>query len=470
MAWERKALEMERNLTVTQIRALPAKRDLIGFGNHLYLDVAASGSKSWTVIYRDPNKRIETASGKQVGMKRWFGLGSFDQGMMPKEARDLADATMVKVRRGIDVVAERAQNRIDALVSTKLFSDVAKLEIAARNTTRWKQNADKGNRHGTAQKWEAQFMLHLPTIWSMPIRNITDDVAVAAMKVVFAKSIAIYDAQVSNAAAVMDRAIADRHHPGPNPFRFKGHLDKRVGDRVVSKAVKAGKADTKVPSMRFEDAPAFVAKLIGLTGMIPRCLAFLSLTGVRTDEARCARMSEIDWDNKVWLIPASRMKASEDHAVPLADEAMAILLAIRAERGEQLGEFIFSSNGGATPIEYKAMYKKMCGPATKMQNGKKVWTGNMGLQGIACPHGMRSTFTTWAEEQVLPGTDTPRWSEKAITQSIAHAHGNASDRSYLRSPLMKQRRVMAQEYASFLCTPPQVTDSGSNVSAFKKAA
>lgn len=463
----KKGPQMERNLTVTQIRALPAKRDLIGFGNHLYLDVAASGSKSWTVIYRDPNKRIETANGKQVGMKRWYGLGSFDLGMMPSEARDLADAAMVKVRRGIDIVAERAQNRIDALVSTKLFSDVAKLEIAARNTTRWKQNADKGNRHGTAQKWEAQFMLHLPTIWSMPIRNITDDVAVAAMKVVFAKSIAIYDAQVSNAAAVMDRAIADRHHPGPNPFRFKGHLDKRVGDRVVSKAVKAGKADTKVPSMRFEDAPAFVAKLIGLTGMIPRCLAFLSLTGVRTDEARCMRWSEVDFDNRVWVIPAERMKASEMHVVPLSDQALAILLSIKAEG--RTGEFVFTAANGQ-PIEYKAMYKKMCGPATKMQKGKKVWTGNMGLQGIACPHGMRSTFTTWAEEQTLDDTETPRWSEKAITQSIAHAHGNASDRSYLRSPMMTQRRVMMQVYADFLTTPPQVTDEDSNVSAFKKAA
>ncbi len=40
------------------------------------------------------------------------------------------------------------------------------------------------------------------------------------------------------------------------------------------------------------------------------CLRFIALAAVRSNEARAARWSEIDLENKTWSIPASRMKSN----------------------------------------------------------------------------------------------------------------------------------------------------------------
>ena len=44
---------------------------------------------------------------------------------------------------------------------------------------------------------------------------------------------------------------------------------------------------------------------------------FLVLTAVRTNEARGAIWSEIDWAARKWTIPGERMKERKPHAVPL---------------------------------------------------------------------------------------------------------------------------------------------------------
>ena len=52
---------------------------------------------------------------------------------------------------------------------------------------------------------------------------------------------------------------------------------------------------------------------------------FVILTAVRTSEARFMRVSEINWKDKVWVIPGERMKMERDHEVPLSARALAIL-------------------------------------------------------------------------------------------------------------------------------------------------
>src|SRR3546814_6884865 len=56
-----------------------------------------------------------------------------------------------------------------------------------------------------------------------------------------------------------------------------------------------------------------------------RALEFLILTASRTGEVIGATWSEIDFDAKVWTIPADRMKANKEHRVPLSARAVEIL-------------------------------------------------------------------------------------------------------------------------------------------------
>jgi integrase len=52
---------------------------------------------------------------------------------------------------------------------------------------------------------------------------------------------------------------------------------------------------------------------------------FLILTAARSGEVLGAQWNEIDFDAKVWMVPAARMKAGREHRVPLSDRAMVIL-------------------------------------------------------------------------------------------------------------------------------------------------
>ena len=71
-------------------------------------------------------------------------------------------------------------------------------------------------------------------------------------------------------------------------------------------------------------------------------MEFLALTAVRTNEARRALWSEIDFERAQWTIPADRMKEREQHSVPLSSAALAVLRGARdhpnldaARRGSQ---------------------------------------------------------------------------------------------------------------------------------------
>ena len=75
--------------------------------------------------------------------------------------------------------------------------------------------------------------------------------------------------------------------------------------------------------------PGFMTRLRATQGTMARALEFTILCAVRTGETIGACWREIDLDAKqpVWAIPAARMKMAEDHRIPLAPQAVALLRA-----------------------------------------------------------------------------------------------------------------------------------------------
>ena len=64
------------------------------------------------------------------------------------------------------------------------------------------------------------------------------------------------------------------------------------------------------------------------------CFEFMVLTAVRPGEARGARWEEIDFGASVWTIPATRMKTTREHRVPLCARAVEVLnAAARLRKG-----------------------------------------------------------------------------------------------------------------------------------------
>src|SRR5690606_2366163 len=73
----------------------------------------------------------------------------------------------------------------------------------------------------------------------------------------------------------------------------------------------------------------------------------LLLTGQRRGEVASMRWSDIDLDQKVWLIPKERSKNGQPHEVPLSDMVLGILRELPRVAGS--GGFVFSTTG-KTPV------------------------------------------------------------------------------------------------------------------------
>jgi integrase len=94
-------------------------------------------------------------------------------------------------------------------------------------------------------------------------------------------------------------------------------------------------------------------------------LQLLMLVGQRRDEVRLMRAEHIDFDQKLWTVPAALYKTGIDHAVPLSDAAMTI---IRRRCGNRREGYVFAGrmedkpfNGAASAL--RRLRKAMAGRA-----------------------------------------------------------------------------------------------------------
>lgn len=83
-----------------------------------------------------------------------------------------------------------------------------------------------------------------------------------------------------------------------------------------------------IPSSELGD---FLGALNSLNSSEQNRIAFRILlhTAVRTGELRWAEWSEIYWDEKIWIIPAEKMKMRRDHLVPLSEQVVGLLERLR---------------------------------------------------------------------------------------------------------------------------------------------
>ena len=81
------------------------------------------------------------------------------------------------------------------------------------------------------------------------------------------------------------------------------------------------------PHLQADQIPGFLEALNNYSGRdyIKLALKLLFLTFVRPGELRCATWNEIDWKNRLWRIPAERMKMKRDHVIPLSNQTISAL-------------------------------------------------------------------------------------------------------------------------------------------------
>jgi integrase len=149
---------------------------------------------------------------------------------------------------------------------------------------------------------------------------------------------------------------------------------------------------------------------------------------VRPGELRHAEWADVDLDEGVWNIPASKMKMKQAHIVPLCKQAVEILTELKELTGAS--KYVFPSGRSfARPMSENAILAAL----RRMGYDKDTMTG----------HGFRAMARTILDEVLQVRTDF-------IEHQLAHAVKDPNGRAYNRTAHLVERRKMMQKWGDYL--------------------
>jgi integrase len=192
-----------------------------------------------------------------------------------------------------------------------------------------------------------------------------------------------------------------------------------------TQALRGAIATPKVkPRPAITDPVAFGGLLRAIEGFMgqPTTKASLQLAALlacRPGELRHAKWVEFDRENRVWSIPAERMKMRRAHRVPLPAQAVAVLEALHLVTGQGAGGLVFP---GLRSVHRAISENTMNGALRRLGYSQDEHTS----------HGFRSTFSTLANE-------SGKWNADAIERQLAHVENNDVRRAYLRGDFWDER-------------------------------
>jgi integrase len=396
-------------------------------GGGLYLLVRPNDTRFWLFRYRMPGG----AKQREMGLGP-VELSRVDRPDEPVElapagtnpARTLAEARVLagelfrSVRMGRDPLTERRDAKKVEAPTARTFSDVAALYIEAHKAG-WK-NA----KH--AAQWSATLETYVfPVIGSLPVAAIDTGHVTAILEPLWRTKTETASRVRGRIESVLDFATARGWRVGDNPARWKGHLQ-----NLLPAASKVARV-VHHAALPWREVGAFMAQLKDQDGVAPWALAFTVLTAARTGEAVGASWSEIDLGEKLWRIPAERMKAAREHRVPLSTGAMDVLAEMAKLRTDRSDDApVFPGGKPGRPLSNMALLMLL----RRMERPDLT------------AHGFRSTFRDWCGE----ATNYPR---EVAEAALAHTIKDKAEAAYARSDLLEKRRRLMEDWAGFCARP-----------------
>ncbi len=386
-------------LTVVQIRALkPAERPYkVADVDGLYLLVQPSGALLWRFRYRC------------CGIERKLSLGSFPDVSLV-QARRKRDEAKAELDDGIDPVEEKRQRRLKAeLAAQTTFELVAEEYI---------QKMEREGRSSATLKKARWFLELLAGIAKRPIASVTPHELLDVLKRV--------ERRGHHETALRLRSFAGR------VFRY-GFATLRT-ERNPADILRGALTVPRVKHHAAIVEPKKVGELLraidGYTGR-PETLHALRIAPhvfLRPGELRQAKWSEIDFAEKVWRVPAERMKMKQPHAVPLSRQVLYLLQDLRSLARDS--EYLFPAlHTTKRPLS---------------DNTLNVALRRLGFEhDEMTSHGFRAMASTLLNESGL-------WHPDAIERALAHGEKDKVRAAYHRGAHWAERVKMAQWWSDYL--------------------
>ncbi|MDT4307832.1 integrase domain-containing protein [Klebsiella aerogenes] len=380
---------LTRPLSASEVqKAKPAEKDYELFdGQGLSLMVKTTGKKIWRFRYKRPGSISRTT----------ISLGYYPA-MSLASARTIHAEHLALLIKGLDPKkleqedAEREKRAVDSL-----FINVAKKWFVVKKASGISEvHAD--------DIWKSLERDVFPAIGQTPVTELKAHILIAALEPV----------RVRGALETL-RRLTQRINEVMKFAINSGLLDANPASTIGEVFEKPKKQH--MATIRPERLPELMQRFenTNLTLMTRLLLKWQLLTLVRPGEAAGTRWCEIDRENKLWTIPAERMKKRREHQVPLSPQAIAVL--------EQLKPL-----SGHSPFVFPGRVKR-----DQSMNSETVNKAlrRMGYTGELVSHGLRALGSTAMNEQ--------GFQPDVIEAVLAHADTNQTRAAYNRSTYLTQR-------------------------------
>jgi integrase len=369
-------------------------------GGGLYLSISKDSSsvrRRWVFLYRWRGRLTE------------LGLGGFHSVSLAK-ARELAMAYRTDLATGVNPKEKRDQQR-GGSTGIPTFGDYAETYIATKGGG-WRNAKHR-------QQWQNTLKIYAASIRSKPVNTITTADVLTVLQPIWKTKPETASRVRGRIESILDAARVNGYiaEGTANPARWRGHLNKLLPQR--ERLTRGHHA-----AMPYAEVPAFVAQLRTRMGTAALALEFMILTAARSGEALGARWAEIDLQNKVWEVPAARMKGGRPHRVPLSDRASEIIKVLAEVK---CSDFIFPGNKPKKPLSNMATDMLL-----RRMSAGEVTT-----------HGFRSSFRDWAG-------DCTSFPKEVAEAALAHAVGDQTERAYRRGDALEKRRQLMDAWATYL--------------------
>jgi integrase len=374
-----------------------AKRYKLADFEGLYLEVMPSGTKTWRIKYRFHGKENSIS----IGTYPHLSLAG---------AREQKVTIKGQLLKGINpLLARREKEQTDLIAANTRFEDVAR-EWHEKQAVKWSPRHAQTILH-RLEKYVFPFLGDFPvkTIKPLMVLDVLQRIERTAPEMT--RRVKQYISQVFLYAIITSRCEV-------NPANG---LEQAL--RKYQKSHFASISVDELPKF-LRDLKAYQPRLSRQTYL---AIWLMLLTFVRTSELIKAKWSEIDWENKLWSIPAERMKMKRPHLVPLSTQAISMLAELKEMNGHW--EHIFPS---------------IPRPRKHMSNGTVlVALKRMEYNGKMTGHGFRALAMGVLKEKL-------GYSHELVDRQLAHVQKNGNDRAYDRGLFLSQRAEMMQKFADYI--------------------
>lgn len=264
-----------------------------------------------------------------------MGLGSADRVSLA-EARDKASDARKMLQVGQNPI-EAKRMAATIKVGKPTFGQMADALVEAK-AAEWRNAKHRA-------QWKITLESYAAPLRSRPVDGIDTAAVLAVLKPLWQAKPETASRLRGRIEAVLDAAKAQGHRSGENPAAWRGHLSHLLPKRgMLTRGHHA--------AMAYRDVPGFISRLRERDGIAALALEFTILTAARSGEVYGGRWAEIDLEEKIWVIPAERMKAGRAHRVPLSDRALEILEKLSKFK---TSDYIFPSPRAGKPLSHVAM-------------------------------------------------------------------------------------------------------------------